>query len=237
MPIKNRTKQYKEGAIYHIYNRGIDGREVFKDEQDYQFFTDCLKNYLLIESAYGGGRYKSDRPYLLRRRRAMNLNGEIEMLSYCLLLDHFHLLVYQGIRDGITKFMRRVMTRYVMYFNRKYKRRGVLFENVYRAVSVGRPELVLGLSKFIHMNPAPKVVKRFGIVETTSATMPEFYPYSSYGCFVGDGEKSEWVNTERVVGYLVQLYGNRYSYKDYMDLKTEGWDLPLQNDWEKVMLD
>ena len=67
-----------------------------------------------------------------------------------------------------------------MQFNRRHNRKGTLFESNYRAVRVEGEEILLQLSKFIHLNPVTRVVKRFGPVETVTGTRPEEYPYSSY---------------------------------------------------------
>jgi len=130
MPSKNRVKEYLNGTIYHIYNRGIDGREIFKEGADYEYFLSILKKYLDKYEEVVSDRFKSERPYIRKHKQAMNLNQEIEMLAYCLLPDHFHFLIRQQKTVGITKLMRRVMTNYVMYFNKKYKRRGNLCEGI-----------------------------------------------------------------------------------------------------------
>ena len=204
MPAKNRLKTYAVGGVYHIYNRGYEGREVFKTDEDFNYFKDCLRRYAGKYEEVTDPRYKSDRPYIRQHKREMNLAGEVAIWAYCLLPDHFHLLVHQSSESGMVKLMRRVMTNYVMYFNRRYHRKGILFENVYRAVLVPDEERVVSLSKYIHLNPAARVVKKYGLVATISSQTPEYYMYSSYPDYVGE-RVEEWVETHPVLKKLEEM--------------------------------
>lgn len=193
MPIKNKLKIYKSGGVYHIYNRGLDGRDVFKDETDFLELEGILAKYLLPFVENEGGIYKTARPSVTANKRKMNLAGEVELIAYCLMPDHFHFLVKQQHEQGITQLMRRIMTQYVMYFNKRYQRRGPLFENIYRAVLVEEETVILDLTKYIHLNPVSRTIRRFGPVETVTGSRPEDYSYSSYRCYIGLDSK-KWVN-------------------------------------------
>lgn len=184
MPVKYRIKEYQDGGHYHIYNRGIDNREVFAEEGDYIKYLEVLEGYVTQKDEKEDTIYKSDRPSVAAKKREMNLEGEVEVVAYCLLPDHFHLLVKQSDRSGITKLMRRLNTAYVMYFNSKYHRHGPLFETVYRAGLVA-PESILELTKYIHIHPVTRTTRRFGPVMTVSAGRPEDYMYSSYRQYIG----------------------------------------------------
>jgi putative transposase len=220
MPSRNRVKLYLNGTIYHIYNRGIDSREIFREGEDYEFFQGILKRYLGKYTEEISDRYKAERPYIRKHKQEMNLKQEIDLLTYCLLPDHFHLLVRQRKADGITKLMRRVMTNYVMYFNKKYKRKGNLFENVYRAVIVPEDTNLVELTCYIHLNPVARVVRRYGPVETVSSSSPEYYMYSSYQDFLGI-RQDEWLKPEIVLEKFKLLYPEEDDYKTYME-KEEG---------------
>jgi putative transposase len=222
MPVKNRVKVYKCGGIYHIYNKGIDGREVFKSEEDMDWFISVLRRYLDQERQPDDKRYKSERPYLRRHREDMNLKGKVDLLTYCLMPDHIHLLVRQQSAEGITQLMRRVMTNYVMYFNKKYKRSGVLFENVYRAVLLPDERVVAELSRYLHLNPVARVVKRYGLVETVTASSPEYYLYSSYQDFLGIRQQ-EWVKSGLVLEMFKKLpEGREQSYRQFVEGEMKG---------------
>jgi putative transposase len=191
MPSKFRIKNFEKGGYYHIYNRGIDGRVIFNEQQDFVKFVDLIKRYVVIPvESKDGGIYKLAKPSLRKRSNEMNLGNEVQILAYCLLPDHFHLLVRQVSSDGITKLMRRVNTAYVMYFNNKYTRNGPLFENVYRGIGVvgDNDDLLsklLDLSIYIHLHPVTRTERRFGPVLTVYATRPEDYEYTSLSQYIG----------------------------------------------------
>jgi len=211
MPVKFRVKDYQPGGIYHIYSRAWEGREVFRDNSDYKMFLDWIRKYLLpvqMETTVG---YKADRPYRRKRKVEMNLAESVEMWAYCLMPDHVHLLVKQNDERGIAKFMRRVMTGFVMDYNRKYRRRGMLWDGTYRAAGVGEEEVVL-VTRFIHLNPVFRTVRRFGPVETVTGSAPGEYLYSSYKSYIGE-EKEEWVKTEKVL----ELAGGVEKYRELVE--------------------
>lgn len=231
MPARFRVKKFGPESIYHIYNRGIDGREVFCDQQDFEKMLQLLKAYLSKSEANVETIFKLERPYIREHRVSMNLEGELEMMAYCLMSDHLHFLVWQRSADGITKLMRRLMTAYVMYFNRKYKRTGPLFENVYRGVVVDEDQKVLQLSKFIHLNPVVGKVKRYGIVETVSGVQPEYYLYSSYKEYLYS-ENPGIVNKKRVMAALKSsgLGENSGDYRKYVELESKpNWEMILRD--------
>src|SRR3972149_1025699 len=109
MPSKNRIKIYLSSTTYHIYNRGIDGREVFSEEEDYQKFLGILERYLVRGLENKESIYKSERPYLRRKKEMMSLADEVELLAICLMPDHFHLLIWQMTAGGMKKLMQRAV--------------------------------------------------------------------------------------------------------------------------------
>lgn len=216
MPVKNRNKIFKPETVYHIYNRGIDGREVFSTDDDYEYFKSILELYLLGPRRIGETRFKEDKPSVIAKKEKMNLKSEVEMLAYCLMPDHFHFMLKQKTKDGITKFMRRVFTKYVMYYNRKLKRHGPLFENIYRGIEVDGREAQLHLSRFIHLNPVIRKVRRFGPVETVTGSNPEDYKHSSYNHYIGLYPVI-WVHNESIKYSHEQYRSFVESYKNEAD--------------------
>lgn len=142
MPSKNVIKQYLEGGFYHIYNRGVDKRTIFEDPLDYKMFLSYLKNYLLPR-----------RPEQVRPVRASNIFEEIKLICYCLMPNHFHLLIKQVTKSAIISFMRRITNAYTKYFNERYKRVGPLFQGRYKAILVTEEPYLLHLTRYIHLNP------------------------------------------------------------------------------------
>lgn len=133
MPRKNIIKIYAANSYYHVYNRGIDKREIFLEEKDCKMFLYYLKLYLSDPDIIQN-QAKNISPQLLFKLRNRNLYNEIKLLSFALMPNHFHLQVRQITNDGMKKLMQRLIPSYVQYFNRKYNRVGPLFESIYKAV-------------------------------------------------------------------------------------------------------
>jgi putative transposase len=157
MPARNSIKTYVENGYYHLYNRGVEKRVIFQDEQDQGVFLGYLKEYLSpkdeksLRKAIGDPDIPSkQKDGLIKSLRMNNFFDEMKLLAYCLMPNHFHLLVKQRASFLIDRFMQSLTTRYTMYFNRKYKRVGGLFQGVYKAVLVDSNEQLLHLSRYIH---------------------------------------------------------------------------------------
>lgn len=120
MPTRNVVKTYYENGYYHVYNRGVDKMDIFRDEDDFKYFTYLLYRALGKETS----RDKNGRSYA-------NFAEVVELCAYCLMPNHFHLLLYLKEREGITALMRSLMTAYSGYFNKKYRRKGPLFQNTF----------------------------------------------------------------------------------------------------------
>ncbi len=197
MPVKNRIKIFVAGGYYHIYNQGVDKREIFLDEQDYSTFLNLLQCYLSISKA-PDSRFKSERPYRLRHRAEMNLTGEISLLAYCLTPTRYDLLVRQNSSTGITKLMRRLVTSYVGYFNSKYHRSGGLYQGVYKGLLLDHPEQIISVTQAIHLSSVR--TNKVGLFSTTSGS-PETYPYSSYAKYLAK-TAPEWLDIHAVLSLM-----------------------------------
>jgi REP element-mobilizing transposase RayT len=142
MPGRNILRQDVADAYYHVYARGGNKQPIFLETSDSVFFLSLLKRYL---SAKAG----SD----TRGLPFPSLHDDIQLVSYCLMNNHFHLLVYQINPGSMTNLMRRVMTSYVQYFNKKYQRRGPLFESRFRASRITDDAYLIHITRYIHLNP------------------------------------------------------------------------------------
>ena len=199
MPTKNALKIYVENGIYHIYNRGVEKRKIFMDGQDYKVFLYYLKSYLTSpeEQAkppcnlrYFRGAGKGEGGY--------DLHDNIKLLCYCLMPNHFHLLVKQQTADAMVELMRRLGNAYVRYFNERQGRQGPLFQGRYKAVLADSETYFLHLSRYIHRNPLE--LSRFG-----SGKLGE-YPYSSYGEYLGK-RTTPWISTDEIMTYFENKTG------------------------------
>lgn len=157
MPARNSRKTYIENGYYHIYNRGVEKRVIFLDEQDYSVFLSYLKEYLLPkkekelhERLSDPNTSSKEKDRALKLLHLNNFSQEITLLSYCLMPNHFHFFLKQKSMGAIDNFMNSLATRYTMYFNRKYKRVGHLYQGVYKAVLISSEAQFLHLSRYIH---------------------------------------------------------------------------------------
>jgi len=210
MPSRNLTKISIKDGFYHIYNRGVEKRIIFEDDQDYKVFLNYLKEYL------------SPPPKLEDKVKIFTLQGtsfqgiphqpknyyqKIELLVYCLMPNHFHLLIKQIEEGGMEGFMRSLATRYSMYFNKKYSRVGPLFQSIYKAVMVGEDNYLLHLSRYIHLNPA----------ENTNDLASA---YSSYADYLGV-RKTPWISTNEILSFFNQaktdFIKGTNTYKDFVE--------------------
>lgn len=120
----------------------MEKRDIFLDPQDYRYFEKLLRAYL--DPNYEKG---------VREWARKDLSGEVQLIAYCLMPNHFHLLLKQISDSGLEKLTRRVMTGYVMYFNQKYQRVGSLFQGRYKAAMVDNDYYLQHVCRYIHLNP------------------------------------------------------------------------------------
>ncbi|OGY10653.1 MAG: hypothetical protein A3A58_03650 [Candidatus Blackburnbacteria bacterium RIFCSPLOWO2_01_FULL_41_27] len=211
MPAKNSIREYLVEGRYHIYNRGVDKRTIFIDDQDYRVFLHILK-ILLSKPELDEHPLTEITGFIPVRLRLITdtLYKEIDLIAYCLMPNHFHLFIKQHTINGISKLLSRLTISYVMYFNKKYERQGVLFQGEFKAVLVKDEPYLLHLSRYIHLNPS----------ELTGGAPVNRYPYSSYANYLGE-KNSEWVRPQEILAYFdnTKRLGliNSLSYKNFVE--------------------
>ncbi len=137
--------------FYHVFNRGTDKRDVFADEQDYRRFLFSMKGFNDVNSTLNFyRRLNVGSPTSLK---PINQESLVEILCYCLMPNHFHLIVRQLKENGITSFMRKMGTGYTNYFNQKHKRSGVLFQGKFKSILIESDEYLNYLIQYIDLNP------------------------------------------------------------------------------------
>ncbi|MCX6794020.1 MAG: transposase, partial [Candidatus Gottesmanbacteria bacterium] len=204
MPSRYTVKAYEANSYYHIYNRGVEKRVIFQEESDFVVLLSYLKTYLLpkdipqltatIADASANWRDKDQANKLLRLN---NFSDSIELIAYCLMPNHYHFLIKQNTETAMDQFMNSLWTRYTMYFNKKYKRVGPLFQDVYKAVLVQTDEQLLHLTRYIHRNPIAH--RRFRNPASQGDALRS-YSYSSYLDYLGL-RHTEWVHPEHILSY------------------------------------
>ncbi len=181
------------GALHHIIVRGIERRKIFRDDQDRYAFLDRLG---LILKQTGTACY-----------------------AWALIPNHFHLLLRTGV-DPVATVMRRLLTGHAIYYNRRYRRHGHLFQNRYKSILCQEDTYFLELVRYIHLNPL-----RADLV--TNINRLGKYPFCGHSSVMGNIEYP-WQDSNAVLAY----FGKRVSScrKKYMNFVSKGIDQGKQMD-------
>ncbi len=167
--------------FYHIYNRGVDKRTVFLDDSDRDRFLVLLYLCNSIEAVHISAIQGSTLKDFLNVDKGEVL---VSIGAYCLMPNHFHILIREKTEGGVSLFMQKVSTAYTMYFNMKYKRTGPLFAGRFKAQHAADDNYLKYLFAYIHLNPVKLIEPRWreeGILNITKVTKYlDSYRYSSY---------------------------------------------------------
>lgn len=196
-----------QDQIYHVYNRGVASLPIFHSPKDYSRFIDLLGYYRFLNTPASFSQVTN----LPREERDLILSGlmkenktHVEILAFCLMPNHFHLLLKQLTEKGISTFLSNLQNGYAKYLNIRSSRVGPLYQSMFKAVRVETDEQLIHVSRYIHLNPS-----------TGYLVEPEKlldYKWSSLGTYLGDGKTYSFV-----VGDLVQgLFKDKQSYYKFV---------------------
>jgi len=164
MPSRNILRSDADESFYHVYARGINKSVIFIAPEDKDYFLYLISRHLSIKQV------KAKNGYAYPHYR-----GKIELLSYCLMDNHLHLLFYQKEKGALSSLMQSILTAYTMYHNRKYKRRGPLLESRYKSALIDNDVYLLHVSRYIHLNPRSwKYYRHSSIIHIRKASEPEW---------------------------------------------------------------
>lgn len=167
-------RQLSGTGFYHVVFRGINRQLIFEEENDFVF--------------------------LLQALHQLKVEMEFEIHAYCLMSNHVHMLIREKQTGDISLIMKRLLTKYVMYFNRKYQRNGALITSRYKSVPVEVDGYFIPLLRYIHQNPL-----KAGLVGKM-----EEYAYSSYREYLQGGNitdtefslsmtgRNEWIRLHQI---------------------------------------
>jgi putative transposase len=186
MPSRNIVRTDLDDSYYHVYSRGINRSAVLQDTEDKDYMLYLIERHLSPDIVV------SSKGYVYP-----NFRGDVELISYCLMDNHFHLLFYQLNRGVISECMKSILTAFTAYYNKKHTRKGPLFESRFKASLVDNDVYLQHISRYIHLNPRNW----------------RFYQYSSL-LYILNRKEPKWLSTER----LLADYDSR---ADYLDFVTE----------------
>lgn len=191
-----RVTPFVNDSFYHVYNRGVEKRQTFLIERDYQRFLQTLYYY----------QFSGPKPRFSNRLRFKNKDFDrnpkiVEIVCYCLMPNHFHLLLRQNKDHGIQEFISKLVNSYTKYFNTKHKRIGALFQGQFKAVPIETDEQLIHLSRYIHLNPF--------VAEITSDW--KNFSYSSIQEFIGTT-----ANPFCETRYILDFFSKSNSYGSFI---------------------
>ncbi len=206
------------GEYYHVYNRGVDKRVIFMDDRDYERFL-CLlflsnsdKNFSITKDSKDDWSFKK----VLEMDRGEQL---VSIGAWCLMPNHFHILIREKVEGGISKFMHKLTMGYSGYFNKKYLRRGSLFEGAFKVRHVDSDKYLKYMYAYIHLNSVGIIDKgwknkHIGNVFEAKKFVKEF-DYSSYKDYLGEERmENKIIDKESFPNYFgtIQKFGQMMDF-------------------------
>ncbi len=199
--MSQRKIQFSPGEYYHIYNRGNSKQDIFRDERDYMRFQSLL---------YIANGTKSFEFREARKDEIFDFDKGEQLVyigAYCLMPNHFHILITPAKEKGIQLFTQKLATGYSMYFNKKYERVGGLFEGRFKSKHAYSDQYLKYLFSYIHLNPTKLIQsdwKEVGIRNLNyTKGYVEQYRYSSLQDYLSKRLESSILNNEKFPEYFL----------------------------------
>jgi REP element-mobilizing transposase RayT len=211
--------EFAVGEYYHIFNRGVDKRNIFSDKYDLGRFFQSMSAFnspdpigsiyekAFLDKLFGGSTSKS--------------GALVNFVCFCLNPNHYHFILEPLIDGGVEKFMHRIGTGYTMYFNEKYERSGSLFQGRYKAIHIDSNEYLLHLSTYVNLNDK---IHKFG--GSTSK-----FTRSSWEEYISETSEEQFCKKD----IILEQFKNRAEYKYFA---LEAAQMAGENkDIEKLLLE
>ena len=214
-----RKVPFINGEFYHIYNRGVDKRDIFSNEYDIDRFFQSMKEFNVIEpigSIYANSFHQTE---LVLRRPTSKL---VNIVCYCLNSNHYHILLEQLFVVGISEFMKRLGGGYTKFFNEKQKRNGALFQGRFKSVHVNSNEYLLHVSAYINLNDQVHALGR-----QTPATSK--LVKSSWGEYAGNSSSQDFCKKDMIL----EQFNNSGEYKIFAK-ETADWMIERRREDKKL---
>lgn len=206
-------------TFHHIYNRGTDKRIIFLDDEDRERFILYLNVLNNKESdnpskLSEGGLLKN---YFVKERL-------VELSAFCLMPNHFHFLLFESTKGGISKFMQRLGTAYTSYFNEKYERTGVLFQGVFKSKYIYDEAYLQFLIDYIHLNPKDLRGSRVAGTLKELLNFLDNYEWSSYKFYRSSENKHPFLELRSIEEFLDIKKGYRERLMDMYGVSSDPTD-------------
>lgn len=211
--------------IYHVLSRGVDKRKIFLNNRDYFRF---IHNLFEFNNQKNVGT-SSDHAFKMQNQLddiASRLVGHknrkprkllVDIHAFCLMPNHYHLMLSSRVKDGISKFMKKVNMGYAKYFNIKNERKGTLFESRYKSILIENENHFMYLPHYIHLNPLDLHMPEWREGKLRSFTgaikFLENYRWSSFPDYIGHKNFSS-VTDRR---FLLDVFGSVNKYRSRIE--------------------
>jgi putative transposase len=204
-----RNNIFAKGECYHIIGRGNYRQDIFLDESDYIRFLFLIlylqfPKYQTMHVSREVEYFGKHRVFTNRLQKGELEGRYVELVSFCLMPNHYHLVVREVVEGGISKYMQRILNSFTKYHNTKYGKIGHLFQGPFKAVLVVNDDQLLYLSAYVHINPTN--LKGWKGKE-------DQYPWSSYQDYVGENRWGKLL-VKNIV--LEKLEGQK-DYRSYVE--------------------
>jgi putative transposase len=209
MPV--RKDMLVEDGLYHVFNKSIAGFKIFNNRDEFKRILEVICYYQNVNQSIEYSRFVRDEK---NAQFCVSKPDEkfVEVIAYCIMPTHLHLILKQVKKNGISVFMGNVQNSYSRYFNIKHKRKGPLWEGRFKNVLIKDDEYLLHLTRYIHLNPVSA-----GIVDR-----PEDWLDSSYVEYLGKTK-------DRICSYEDLLDLDSVSYKEFVEDR-----ISYQRELEKI---
>lgn len=191
MPSRNVLKINAPDSYYHVYFRGGNKSRIFREPSDYETMLRLFARYLSLHETRNSAGLSFP-----------NYSNRVDLIAFCLMPNHVHLFLYQYQLDDMTDFMRSLLTSYSMYFNKKYKRSGPLFESRYKASRIEEEAYYQHITRYIHLNPRNW----------------QTYEYSSLPYYLQQ-VTDDWIKPDRIFDMFKSVDDYREFLSDYQQNK------------------
>ena len=200
-----RKTVFANSEVYHIFSRGHGNQQIFRDNKDYQRIVESLVFYLYSDPPL---RYSHFKRLSNERKQKVfedfdNQNTNMDVIAYCFLPTHYHLLVRQTKDSGVQNTVRKFQNSYAKYFNTKYKLKGLVFQSPFKAAHLENDYQIVQISRYIHLKPKIAVVTQKDKVDT--------YEWSSLSEYIKPDE-----NSMLSPDVILNSFANPQEYKNFI---------------------
>ncbi|PIP19346.1 MAG: hypothetical protein COT38_01720 [Candidatus Omnitrophica bacterium CG08_land_8_20_14_0_20_41_16] len=187
----------ERGEIYHIFNKSIAEYKIFNNKEEFLRMMKVIQYYLWGRRKIRFSKWKEIGENRLSEIEVLKEEKLVEIIAYCIMPTHIHLILKQLRDKGISIFMSQISNSYARYFNVKHKRKGPLWEREFKNVLIATDGQLLHLTRYIHLNPTTAFL----------VDKPEDWLFSSYKEFIGEVSKKEKIcNFENFIDIDVLSY-------------------------------